>query len=589
MASRFYRQHCYLCDLPHTPWAMLTDFSEAICRGCCNYEGADRIEYAIEHARNLRKNYEIEKAKGLIAGEQGNYSSTSPSPPYASLNGRANVTSPGSAALASQRKYFVSNPSAYSMGRGEGLVGKAIPGYPPRVSSAQLNQLPLVKIEGNTAGRGGYAMQVGINAVSSARQPGAESEEVVRKSFPGPLVAGFPHPGIRTVDGGHHEEQPRLVRDTLATLNMATPFDLRFKKDPSLRARAVHFDVFNKSHAPGLGDYEMKIFIEYPYGSGVFIQSASGTAKQMQNDSMKDVGKSSAASGYKALEYEKVHGCGEWITLGDLIPENVRYFKEPVNHELLPTPYRENEMNNPASVSALVNRPSPRNSRKRRPTPELLEGENDAGMLMKQAKEDLGKGVSSRVNETGKPVGGGGGPSNINLSSTNTTTAIPSASVSPMVSSRPGGQGSIETRSRAQLQGVPDHSRLHNGIGGGDGMAGVKMSPALEKNPTIAGGGAVKDQPSNSVTPGILTCVLCNGRLEDTHFVQCPSVPHHKFCFPCSRKSILSQKSESAEVFCPSGERCPLQGSNLPWAFMPEEIKTIEGYGVTQNGKEKEK
>jgi len=28
-------------------------------------------------------------------------------------------------------------------------------------------------------------------------------------------------------------------------------------------------------------------------------------------------------------------------------------------------------------------------------------------------------------------------------------------------------------------------------------------------------------------------------------------------------------------VFCPSGERCPLQGSNVPWAFMQGEISTI--------------
>jgi hypothetical protein len=89
--------------------------------------------------------------------------------------------------------------------------------------------------------------------------------------------------------------------------------------------------------------------------------------------------------------------------------------------------------------------------------------------------------------------------------------------------------------------------------------------------------GPVKDQQ--------LTCVLCNRRLEDIYFVQCPSVAHHKFCFLCSCKSIVTQKSESAEVFCPSGERCrPQSNVNLPWAFMPEEIETIVGYGVTPNG-----
>lgn len=34
---------------------------------------------------------------------------------------------------------------------------------------------------------------------------------------------------------------------------------------------------------------------------------------------------------------------------------------------------------------------------------------------------------------------------------------------------------------------------------------------------------------------------ICQERLEDTHFVQCPSVAHHKFCFPCSRESIKQQ------------------------------------------------
>lgn len=82
--------------------------------------------------------------------------------------------------------------------------------------------------------------------------------------------------------------------------------------------------------------------------------------------------------------------------------------------------------------------------------------------------------------------------------------------------------------------------------------------------------------PDSSVAPGgiPLCCTLCHERLEDTHFVQCPSVSTHKFCFPCSRESI-GQQGTTGEVYCPSGERCPLVGSSVPWAFMQGEIATI--------------
>lgn len=87
---------------------------------------------------------------------------------------------------------------------------------------------------------------------------------------------------------------------------------------------------------------------------------------------------------------------------------------------------------------------------------------------------------------------------------------------------------------------------------------------------------AAQSIPDSSVPPGSvpLCCTLCRERLEDTHFVQCPSVPSHKFCFPCSRESI-KQQGATGEVYCPSGERCPLVGSNVPWAFMQGEIATI--------------
>ncbi|XP_023339159.1 interferon regulatory factor 2-binding protein 2-A isoform X2 [Eurytemora carolleeae] len=88
-----------------------------------------------------------------------------------------------------------------------------------------------------------------------------------------------------------------------------------------------------------------------------------------------------------------------------------------------------------------------------------------------------------------------------------------------------------------------------------------------------------KEGPKQDLTDGLpnnphLKCTICSQRLEDTHFVQCPTNQNHKFCFPCSADSIKKQ-GPNTEVFCPSGERCPLAGSNVPWAFMQGEISTI--------------
>ncbi len=81
---------------------------------------------------------------------------------------------------------------------------------------------------------------------------------------------------------------------------------------------------------------------------------------------------------------------------------------------------------------------------------------------------------------------------------------------------------------------------------------------------------------------------MCLARLVDPHFVQCPSVSDHKFCFPCSRGSIKRQGA-GAEVYCPSGKKCPLVGSSIPWAFMLNEIETILGEECSDAKIKKEK
>jgi interferon regulatory factor 2-binding protein len=86
-------------------------------------------------------------------------------------------------------------------------------------------------------------------------------------------------------------------------------------------------------------------------------------------------------------------------------------------------------------------------------------------------------------------------------------------------------------------------------------------------------------QPSSSsgIAGGqLLRCTICQERLEDTHFVQCPSVSHHKFCFPCSRDSIRKQGA-GTDVYCPSEERWVLTGLPIKFSLFSGE-KMFVGY-----------
>ena len=52
------------------------------------------------------------------------------------------------------------------------------------------------------------------------------------------------------------------------------------------------------------------------------------------------------------------------------------------------------------------------------------------------------------------------------------------------------------------------------------------------------------------------TSILAISACTDLPLFQCPTVGHHKFCFPCSADSIKKQGSNT-EVFCPSGDGIP--------------------------------
>ena len=501
------RQKCFLCEVPRGPWAMLYDFSEPVCRACCNYEGMDKIAEVIEKAKQLRMNFEGYKQQRSPVSER------SPHEQMVSFVPTAVTVGVPRAAPAVTTVRPQPQPTTYMIGTRD-LCKPAVHVVTQSIANAKSHP------------HAGF-----VPGMTQACFPAAMQRVVSVPSANGtPIPATFAlHPSAKSLQLApehviptHDSTTQRFaqIQETLNTLSKSPPFRVRFSKDHSLIGRVIAFDAVCRG-----SDYELKVFIEYPIGSQTVFQSASGAGRQMYGEFRERLGigggfRGASSNGYKDLELELVHGEDDWKVLGELLTEEVRFFRGPVKKDLLPTSFLDPKFPNLPPATLNATRGFLKNNllnRKRRSSNE----ENEGSEPRKERRIDNGD-QNNRHSPTSPPhpATNGHAPSPTRMS--------------------PTAHSPTTTNSRS-----PPHSPQNS------------------------------SSPSAANTDTVMQCLLCHRTLEDTRFVQCPSKSHHKFCFNCSRDSIKKQSENSPDVYCPSGMKCLVVGSTTPWAFMEQEISTI--------------
>ncbi|XP_014749556.1 PREDICTED: interferon regulatory factor 2-binding protein 1-like [Sturnus vulgaris] len=549
------RQWCHLCELPKPPWAVVGDFSQAVCRGCVNFEGAGRVELLLAAARHLRGHHE---ATNL---------SLSPSVPKELRE-----------ALCTEHRL---------RGHHEATNLSLSPSVPKELREALCGHITSESTWGHHEATN---LSPSVpKELSQALCGRVTSERRLRRRHHRDVTAALPP--ARDVSPSVPAELSRH-RDTLA-LSPSVPAEL----SDALHGR-VTSDVTERHPRRHHRDVTVPLDVSPSVPAG--LSEALGSRVTFGGAERRRHHHASATRALSPSVPAELSRHRDTLALSPSVPTELseascgRLTSEGTDGGHQATPPAVSPAV-PAALSAALAEAWPGKPRAVRERLSVLAGCAPFAVRFRKDHALVGRVLAFDAAPRGGP--GAGGDFELRLfaeypcGSGSVYGALglarrmfqdclraPGKSISSGYKylEYEKRQGSGEWRLLAELftesvrffrhppspEALPQQQRCH-----------LSLSPLSPLSPPPRR--RRKASPEARVVAGeALSCGRCRRLLEDTHFVQCPAVPRHRFCFPCARRAIRARGPGSA-VHCPSGGRCPLAGSGLPWAFMQGEIAAI--------------
>lgn len=574
-----HQARCYLCETPKQEYSLLHSFSEIVCRGCVNYEGPDRIEQLIVAARRS-KDGNCWLQQQVFGYERKLNPELQPARPHPIVRQplgwfqteRAQLARPDGESHEHRAGYFFPSSPGYQPPASEPRSPLSNGPTSPREYSANSPVAP--------RSERGYPLQSEPNATNS--------RPVTISSLRDPTLYGLCYDprllhAARQPEASHQLAKPAVDE---SSIRRSASSDSNGVSNSYLVQHLANHRRAPKQDAPASPASTASMVAAAANLSGLFAGSVADMRPIDLNSASALNTNTANYQAYLDQSFRRALYVDQQIRHMAQVRQQQQVMSASGQQYALQRGYRPIRFDLDQvpvalpQLSPFLNQPASTVSKQG-----LVPNQQNLQHPFNQQQQSPDT-LTGKVDKAGKRTAR---LSILSPPSKRLATHLTSRTGLRSPDSEQSGDGLTQSNDKNGFESVPIKKMDDN----------EKQTKNTFQTSSTGRGAAQRASSDGTPNKQQLICLICGEALDSRHFVQCPSIAAHKFCFACTKVSIQQQRlgghenpnsidqdkgkynwkacSNSRElslftcccpVYCPSGKKCPYASESTPWIFM---------------------